>query len=272
MTRPGRPLASCIALTVGLVAAPVRAGAPEVVDAEDRIATAEAAFEVGLQRWRRGNYGGAVTAWTSAHRLLGSVDDLGMQRILGFDLAQAHLRVWVVDHDRTHLWAAQRLLEDYVYWIDRPGHRRTAHEDADRDHALEMLAFVEIEQAALASTIARSTAAVRPPPPPPPPPTVRRRETIAMGLVIGGSATLGVGIVFAGALGGLARSARGEPIYLAEHESPRKAIIATAVCMSLFSAAGIGMLAAGLVKRRALITAYPTLARGHAGVAVGVSF
>ncbi len=268
-------LASLFAAIV-LVAAPAHARAP-IAEEERALEVARAAFDEGLEAYRDGDYARAVESWTSAHRLLLlAVDDTEMQRVLGFDLAQAHLQVYASDRDPKHLATARTLLEDYILWIERPGHAITRAERPDIDRAHELLAIVEIDQAA---AIADRHASPMPPgwnPPPPPevrrdraavppaPEPIRRQRQEVHAWIIGGSVGLALGVAFGATTGVLVDGYDGK--------RSGAGLAATATLTVICGAAGITALTIGLVKNRALLQASPTLSRSSVGATMRLSF
>jgi hypothetical protein len=253
----------------------VQAPAPE----EQALEVAMAAFDVGLEAYEKGDYARAIESWTSAHRLLVlAVDDVGMQRVLGFDLAQAHLRQHAIDRDPDHLSRARPHLENYILWIQRPGHAPTKAERSDLDHARELLAIVEIDLAAAIGE-RRSNPyppglAPAPPPairrdapsvPPAPDPVRRLRRESTTWLVVGG-ASLGLGVAFGGAVGVIVRE---------QDEGPSGSgagLAAAATATVIFSSIGIAALTIGLVKRSAVVRASPTLSKSGFGATMRLAF
>jgi hypothetical protein len=278
--RPSRLPTSALrvaALVAGLVlvASPVHARA-SIAEDEHALEVARAAFDVGLEAYRDGDYPGAVEAWTSAHRLiLLAVDDVEMERVLGFDLAQAHLQVYASDRDPKHLAVARTLLEDYILWIERPGHAITTEDRPDLDRAHELLAIVEIDQAAaIADRHANPyPPGWWPPPPPrprrthadvpPPPEPLRRQRRESTTWIVIGTVGLGVGVVFATVTGVLARDDR---------PSNKTGLAFAATMTAVGGVVGATGLTIGLLKHRAILRASPALSRSGAGASVRVSF
>jgi hypothetical protein len=276
-------LRMALAAGVAVVQAPfeVRARGLEATEPEAHaLEVARGAFEVGLEAYRAGDYQRAVDSWTSAHRLVVlAVDDTQMERVLGFDLAQALLRLHAGDGATHHLTQVRMLLEDYILWIERPGHEITAPERADLEHAQELLALVEIDAAA---AIGQRRADPLPPlpapspypridraPPPPTPVPIRRQRREMETYIWVGASSCSVALAFAAAAGVLSTSKR-EGGELSTAGANGLAAMATLTAMA--GVAGLTMLSIGLVKRRALLRASPTLSRTRIGVAAELAF
>lgn len=258
---------------------PAHAAAPVSATEDQALEVAMAAFDVGLDAYKKADYARAIESWTSAHRLLLlAVDDIEMQRVLGFDLAQAHLRQHASDRDPEHLRRARPLLEEYILWIERPGHAVTTAERDDVDHAHELLAIVEIDQAAAiadrhASPYPPDTTPAPPPairreapaPPPPPDPVHRLRRESTGWLVVGG-ASMGLSLAMGGVVGVLVRDQD-------QRASGSGAGLAAATTLTvLFGGIGIAGLTIGLVKRNAVLRASPTLSRTSFGATMRLAF
>jgi hypothetical protein len=158
------------------------------------VGLARALFERGLASYEAGDYGGAAAHWSSAYELMASDPSLvKSRRVLAFDLGQAHMRAYDVDGDRSRLGKARPLLEDYVAWVDRPGHTMSDDEREDRARAEEMLARIDILEGAPPSP--RSVAAPTPPEDAPSRPPERRRT--GTGFIVGGSVSLTLGVALA---------------------------------------------------------------------------
>ncbi|HWB81679.1 MAG TPA: hypothetical protein VG755_42245, partial [Nannocystaceae bacterium] len=139
-------VASAIALTEQHALAQPTAAEPEAsAPAEESEAPQEnpalglsrAHFKAGLAAYEREDYADAIGHWEQAHALMQSVPELiGPRHIMQLDLAQAHMRAYDRDGRREHLDSARGLLESYIAWLDRPGHRLTPDEREDRPRAL----------------------------------------------------------------------------------------------------------------------------------------
>jgi hypothetical protein len=301
MTRRMLPsfLSAAIATTLVVTGVPTQAwaGEPPAPSAapSDSRAQAKARFDEGLTAYERSDFAGAIQAWTSARALM--ADDPAARdawHVLGLDLAQAHVRAYRLDRDAGHFAPAQELLDGYVAWVDRPAHTMSPDEEEDRPRALEMLAFIEKEREGRSASIA-------PLPAPAPHPTVsagepappfdtaahQRKLKTSRGLIAGGAATLGVYV---------ARAARAERDYeSAEAQAMEDGTISgeeraeldeiavrggrantgyivSAVGVAVFGAAGIGLLAGGLVMRKRALKAAPAVGKGYAGVALSMRF
>ncbi|HET6582908.1 MAG TPA: hypothetical protein VFG69_05670 [Nannocystaceae bacterium] len=282
--RPGRRLAALV--VVAIVAAAPRAATAQVPESvapgDHALEVARAAFEVGLDAYRAGDYQRAVDSWTSAHRLVVlAVDDLQMERVLGFDLAQALLRLHAGDGTTAHYAQARLLLEEYILWIERPGHALTKDERQDLAHAKELLAIVEIDTAAAigvrhadplpplaALAPSRYPSVDRAPVPAPPEPIDRLQREMNAAFIVGGASS-GLALAFGIAVGALAADQH-------EHAPPTtkldRAVAATAALTTLFGIVGVGAIGVGFWKRRAVLRASPTLSRTRIGVTAELAF
>jgi len=275
---PALPVVVAALVAATPVAPPVPGPTDDVRASEQAtLDVAMAAFDVGLDAYEHGDYTRAIASWTSAHRLLvARVDDTEMQRVLGFDLAQAHLRQHPADHDPAHLDRARPLLEDYITWLERPGHALTPAEKRDLDHALELLALVEIEQAAAIADRRGSPyppGPAPPPPPavardafsvPPPPDPVHRLRRDSNTWLIAGSASLGLALAFGATVGVLAREPNGQ--------GSGAGIAAATTGTVLLGGVGIAALTIGLAKRHKLVHASPTLSKTGFGATMRLAF
>jgi len=299
---------TCAAITMLATAMPTparAAGEPAPVEASTTAPTTSAAsprevahaqFKTGLARYEMGDYAGAIESWTLAHELMAPDADAAQSRhVLGLDLAQAHVRAYRIDGDRSHFDPAERLIDDYIAWVDRPGHTMDAAEQEDRPRALEMLAFLEDQRAARAGapvvTVTPPPRVVAPAPADAPAPAPRGLSRRTANILIGtgaASLALGVGSVAAAVAFGF----RGPRLEM-EHEriqadiamtgetsSPeleeniRKgrrnnaATIASITGATVFTVAGVALLTTGLVKRRRLLRATPAVAAGYGGLTI----
>ena len=296
---------SCFSLAIVLTAAdlprPVAAAEPPAPTSSQQ---AEQTFAAGLASYEAGDFTGAITAWTSARaHMAADPQALDAWHVLGLDLAQAHVRAYRVDRDVGHFEPAQQLLDEYVDWVDRPGHTMDDAEREDRPRALEMLAFIERERAARTMAAAPAPAPVVAPvsvaeaPPVRIDSAPRQRQLKAGRAMIGtGAVALGIGVGSAVAAGVLAtRAPRIEREYEAlqseignDEPSPAESarldeltlkgkranvgVIASAACSAVFLAAGIGLLSGGLVVRKRALRATPAVGPGYAGAAVSLRF
>ncbi len=309
MTRRTLPSSISVALAIALGGTPVRTFAAEapVVAPSDTRTQAKVRFDEGLAAYERSDFAGAIEAWTSARALM--ADDPAAQdawHVLGLDLAQAHVRAYRLDRDVGHFAPARALLEAYVAWVDRPAHTMTPDEQEDRPRAVEMLAFIATEREHRSDSIAplpapAPRAAVAPAPDRAAPPiddaAHQRKLKTAHGLIAGGAVSLGLGVASSVVLGvSVSRAMATEREYVdtqagaqqdgvvsdaeraelddiaAKGKSANQWYIASAVAVAVFTAAGVGLLAGGLVARKRALRAAPVVGKGYGGVAVSMRF
>ena len=266
-------------------AAPVGAETTNPTDAS--IALARSRFEQGLRAYEAGDYPRAVMHWSSAHELMDGVSVLVEARhVLAFDLGQAEVRAYDVDHDRSRLGHARLLLEDYVAWVDRPEHTMTADEREDRERANELLTRIAIEQQQPVSPWAAGPT-VAPPPEPPlePSPATPPPKPKGTGLLVAGSVSLAGAVAASAAATAFAfRGRRLEEEFIrseteealedidARGRTNNRLFIGSAVTAVALGAAGIAMLATGGVRRKRSVSASATLGPSMAGAQLRVSF
>lgn len=270
--------------------------APEVAvsDEADDSSTAglaRALFERGLASYEDGDYGSAATHWQSAYALMASDPALAKaRRVLAFDLGQAHMRAYDVDGDRSRLGEARPLLEDYVAWVDRPGHTMSDDEREDRARAEEMLARITILEGAPPSPQSVAPATPRPDAPLRAP----ERHRNGTGLIIGGSVSLTLAVALAA--GAITFSVRGRRAEIefeeaqanlqsdpgnpelvndrdrAEFEGTqsRSGLIATSTLSALMGVGGIALIVTGAKMRQRArnLAVTPAMGPGFAGAVV----
>lgn len=246
-----------------------------------------ALFELGLRDYEAGNYGGATQYWSDAYDRMATDPTLSAgRRVLGFDLAQAHMRTWETDADPTHLEAAKPLLESYVAWVDRPRHTMNDAEREDRQRAIEMLAQID------AAAEPEPTPAPPPPrvdaPPPPAAPESAQPQRNGPGLLIAGGISVGAGIAAMFASAAFIRAGtdaerrfeeaadNNDTIGInAADEDGRRAntrFVVSATSALALTTAGITMLAVGGVRRHRFVSASAAVTP-HGGLAtVSVRF
>lgn len=290
-------IVGALALGLSLAASETRAAQPEAPSpgettspTEASVALARSRFEQGLLAYESGDYPRAVTHWRSAHELMDGVPSLAEARhVLAFDLGQAQVRAYDVDHDRTRLGHAKLLLEDYVAWVERPQHGMTADEREDRERANELLMRIAIEQQPLATPLA-TTPEIIPMPDsvPPPVPTTPPRGPTGTGLIVAGSASLAGAIAASAGAGALAvRGRRLEEAFAhaatledfeerddidARGRMNNRLFIGSTVAAVALGTAGVAMLATGAVRRKRSICASATLGPSMAGAQIRFSF
>jgi hypothetical protein len=273
--------------------------------ATDSRALAKERFTAGLASYEAEDFAGAIAAWTSARELMaGDAEARDGWHVLGLDLAQAHVRAYRIDRDRSHFAPAKQLLDAYVAWVDRPEHTMTDAEREDRPRALEMLAFLEREDGAIAPASAATPAPVVAPSPADADRPIarvdsraRKRKLRAAHAMIGTAAVslgIGVGGVVAAVVGGR-RASKAErdfealhaeigddeptPAQVAEREElvlagkrANATVIAGSVAAALFLSTGAGLLAGGLVVRKHALRVTPAVGRGYAGAGLSMRF
>jgi hypothetical protein len=305
-------LVACpLAFAIATATAPVRAAeAPEptsTTQTPEVRAAAKAKFDAGLAKYEAGDYDGAIAAWTAAHALM--ADDSAVREaryVLGFDLAQAHLRAYKMDRDRNHFAPARALLEDYVAWVDRPQYTMDEAEREDRPRAIEMLAFIDHEQAGaavepapvLAPVVVPAKVEVDAPVHRVDAQAQQKRLRRAKGMIAGGGVALGLAIGSGIALGVAATRAPrferdyerltsevaeqgGEPTPEQQDALDRAELggkranagtIAAAAAIVVLVPVGVGLLAGGLVVRKRALRAAPAVGPGYAGASLSLRF
>lgn len=299
------PSSVSLALAIALGGAPTRTFAAETPAPSDTRTQAKVRFDEGLVAYERSDFAGAIEAWTSARALM--ADDAGARdawHVLGLDLAQAHVRAYRLDRDVGHFPPAQALLEAYVAWVDRPAHTMTPDEQEDRPRAMEMIGFIATEREQRSDSIAplpaaRATVAPAPDRAAPPIDDAARQRKLktAHGLIAGGAVSLGLGVASSVLLGvSVSRARATEREYEDTHaraseddvisdaeqaelddigakgRSANQWYIASAVGVAVFTAAGVGLLAGGLVARKRALRAAPVVGKGYGGVAFSMRF
>jgi hypothetical protein len=305
-------LSAAIATTLVVTGVPTQAWAAEppapAAAPSDSRAQAKARFDEGLTAYERSDFAGAIESWTSARALM--ADDPAARdawHVLGLDLAQAHVRAYRLDRDAGHFAPAQELLDGYVAWVDRPAHTMSPDEEEDRPRAVEMLAFIEKERTARddAAPSAPAPAPVVAAVPPshadraatPTDPSARAHELrTSTALIASGSVSLGLAVASGVALALCMRNAasaerdyemlqseigdrpptdeEADDLAFAEQRgiNANAGTIASGVGIAVFTAAGVGMLASGLVMRKRALLAAPAVGKGYAGVALSMRF
>lgn len=282
--------------STSVLAAPPPSDSPTeaTVTQEPEVALARSLFEQGLDAYDADDYAGAAKYWTEAHELMAEEPELSAgRRVLGFDLAQAQMRAYAKDQDKSRVTAAKPLLESYVAWVDRPGHTMDEGEKQDRMRALELLERIEDESSppppAPAPELVRSEA----PPTPAPPPS--EPTPSGTGFLIGGGLALGGGVAsvvaaFAMTASGRAAERRynaAQEAYISGQEATAEAeieaanrdgrranigFVTAATSALLLGAAGITMLAIGGHRRRRHVSASASLSPGSAAASLSVRF
>jgi hypothetical protein len=281
-------------------AAPANADTATAAESEassETASMARALFERGLLAYEAGDYAAASTHWSSAYELMSSEPTLvKARRVLAFDLGQAQMRAYDVDGERSRLATARPLLEDYVAWVDRPGHTLSNDEREDRARATEMLARIDILEGAPPPPRALDVPSSPRPATDTASPTPRRRN--GTGLIVGGALSLGTSVALAGAAGAFSVQVRraedaharaearlatnpADPTAAAELERANfdgkqgnMGLVATATLSALMGAGGIAMVATGAWMRRRTrdVAVAPALGPGFAGTTLRVRF
>ncbi len=269
------PMAAYVAAAaIVLTALPVTAQPSDAAATAPSASTTKsrALFEQGLDAYGAGNYEAATRHWTEAYDLMSNDPTLlEGRRVLGFDLAQAHMRAYGTDRDPKRLDAARPLLESYVAWVDRPEHTMNDAEREDRQRAVELLEQIDDETRPDAVPPLPRVEAPAPAPQPavaPSPPNPQRNGT---GLLVAGGLSLGGGIasmVAASAffhIGNVAErqfeeAAANEDtagIDQANRDGSRANVgfLTSAVAATALTVAGVTMLAVGGVRRRRFVSA-----------------
>lgn len=240
-----------------------KAAMASVADAEAVLAGARVVIERGRVAARAGEYAAATEYWETAHRLLGSVIGLDVERqALAFELAHAHVHANLVDRDPQRLDRARTLLWGWVAHVSRPDHVATQAELDQLDRANELLEIIlfrlrDAKQRAQAPALLDET----------PEPMARderaplRRANILCAL---GGAGIGLGgiALLAGALLRAGREHR-EPS-VARSFSGAGALAAGGVLL----VAGVTTLGFGIHERRVALGVSPSLSRTSGGIAV----
>lgn len=293
-------LSAAVAASVVLSSVPaVAAPGPEPVPAEtetDDLARSRALFEEGLRAYEAEDYGGAAGAWTEAHMLMAGAPELAAgRRVLGFDLAQAHMRAFERDHDCSRLSVSKPLLDTYVAWVDRPQHTMDEAEREDRQRAVELLAQIERESCSAPADPVPPPRVVQPTPAPPPSPAPQEPLPSGRGLLIGGGLAVGGGLAaIAGVVVGQAKGKDAERRYNAAQQAQleqgsdaaardadaanrdgRRAnalILTSAAAVLGLTTAGITMLAVGAHRRKRYISASAAVTPTGAGGSFAMRF
>ncbi len=227
--------------------------------------TVEELYTQGQEKFDAGDYGDAGDLWGQAVRLLPENEDNSATRQTIMNLAlDAYLRAYRADEDdRSHIDDAKALLDEYEAALEGTGVELGAEIASEKGKIEDILAELEAEAEAAAAAASQQ--------PEEEPPEDTNTEPLPVGndrpgqgLVIGGTAMLGVGAVgialmLGGVIGGLrAQTAFDTADDALDKENARKRgttmnalAITGGVVAPIFIGAGVALVIIGLRKNKA---------------------
>ena len=236
---------------------------------------AEELYEDGATAYRAGRYESAARLWTFAYDDLADDPALeGPRHVLGFNLAQAHVKAFADDRDPERLARARILTEAYIEWLERPGYAMGSAERRDYLRSKDLLVKIGKLESGEAEDPLAEVQVDEP-----------ERPHDGDGLLIAGAGTLGGAALLGAIAGGLhsradqlrreADQAVSEREFFDANERAthnHQAFVATAVMSAISAATGVGLLVGGALRKQNAVEVRPKLSRTYAGGMLRVRF
>jgi tetratricopeptide (TPR) repeat protein len=282
---------TCIAVVVGLIAAPRWAAAqpaateppPATEEPDAALAAAKAAHEEADAKYNTADYQGAIDAWQRAYAALPRTPESNTYRtLINYNIAAAYEKLFDLDGKVSHLKQAKVLLEKFEESIAEIYADAPADGEAERAQVQEKLRRIEKRIAEAEGRTSGAATEPEPKPEPVPDEPGPREKKPGRGLIIGGGVLVGLGVgALAGMVPALVIGERENDIADldpndyeergAQFEGGRRAnrgAIAAGVLAGVFVGAGIALIVVG-AKRRSAKTAFaPSIGPRGAGLSI----